>query len=92
MRRGFLLRCGMAARGDIQSQGRWQIALRGKRAIWPACACSSISVLTKAVSFVAEEWASYLISLVRSWVVVPFSIFIGTPCTRMCSKSVDAGC
>ena len=53
MRQGFLPSCGMDARGDIQSQGRWRTVLMGKRAIWPARACSSSSVLTKVFSFVA---------------------------------------
>ena len=74
-------RCGMDARGDSQSRGRWRTTLRGKRAIWPACACSSSSVLLKVVSFVAEEWVPYLIALVRSWVVMPLSVLIGKPCT-----------
>ena len=91
MRWGFQHRCRMAARGDSQSRGRWRTTLREQRSICPACACSSSSVLTKFVSFVVEEWAPYLIALVDSWVVMPLSVLIGTPCTRMCSRSVAEG-
>ena len=89
---GFLPRCGMAAKGERQSRGIWRTAMRGKRAIWPDCACSSSLVLTKVVSFVAEEWVPYLIALVSSWAVMKLYALIGTPCTRMCSMSVAAGC
>ena len=82
----------MVARGDSQIWGRWRTALRGKRAIWPALACSPRSVLTKVVSFVAEEWEPYLMALVRSWLGMPLSVLIGTPFTRMCSMSVADGC
>ena len=51
MRMGFLPQCGMDARGDSQSRGRWRIAWRGNRAIWPARVCSVSSVLKKAVYF-----------------------------------------
>ena len=82
----------MAEMGDIQSRGRWRTAHRGKREIWFACACSPSSVLTKVVSFVAEEWVSYLMDLVSSWLVMPLFVLIGTLCTRMFSRSVAAGC
>ena len=92
MRWGFLPCLRMAAGGvNSQIQGRWLTALRGKRAICPAHDCSSSSVLTKEVSFVAEDWAPYLIALVRSWFVMPLSILIGKPCNRMCLRSVAAG-
>ena len=82
----------MAARGDSQIRGRWRTARRGKRAIWSARACSSGSVLTKVVFFVAEDWSLYFIALVSSCAVMPLSALIGTPCTRMCSRSVAVEC
>ena len=92
MRQGFLPRCGMDAKGGSQSRGRWRTARRGKRAIWPACAFSSSSFLTKVVSFVAEELVPYLIALVSSCALMPLSALIGTLCTYMCSWSVAAEC
>ena len=44
------------------------------------------------VSFVAEEWAPYLTALVSSCAVMPLSALLRTPCTRMCLRSVSAGC
>ena len=60
--------------------------------MWPAWACSCSSFRTKVVSFVAEECAPYLMDLVSSVSVMPHYVLIGTPCTRMCSRSAVAGC
>ena len=64
----------------------------GNSEIWRARACSVSSVMTKVVYFVAEEWVPWRIALVGSCFVVTLSAFIGTPCTLMCSRSVEAEC
>ena len=45
----------------------------------------------KGFSFVAEEWAPHLIALVSSCAIMPLSALIGTPCTLICLRSLDAG-
>ena len=82
----------MAARGDNQSFGKWQTAIKEKSAMLPAWACSCSSFRTKVVSFVLEECASYLMALVSSVSVMPRYVLIGTLCTCMCSRSAVAGC
>ena len=53
---------------------------------------STHSSATKETTFVAEECAPYRIARVILVSVIPLFVGIGTPCTRMCSRSADAGC